>query len=124
MSSKRYLMTMAPVEAINGKMAQAKVKCQNRVGGNTSGVQYYYGFQKFTNVNRFALRNKSRDLKTDPYNSKEQAHQNKFKAAIKSAADTLADVDMRAAAEARWKKQTKYPTLRGYLIAEYFRTNP
>lgn len=124
MSSKRYLMTMAPVEAINGKMAQAKVKCQNNQGGNTAGVQYYYGYQKYTSVSRFALRNKSRDLKTDPYNAKEQAHQNKFKAAIKSAADTLADVDMRAAAQARFKKQTKYPTLRGFLVAEYMRTNP
>lgn len=117
-------MTMAPVEAINGKMAQAKVKCANREGGNTSGIQYYYGYEKFTSVSRFALRNKSRDLKTHPYNTKEQAHLNKFKAAIKAAADALADVDMRAAAEARWKKQTKYPTIRGMLVAEYMRTNP
>lgn len=123
MSSKRYLMTMAPVEAINGKMAQAKVKCKVQDKATSTGVQFYYGYEKFSNVSRFALRNKSRDLSKDPYSSKEQAHMNKFKSAIQSAIQTMQDVDLRAAAQARWKKQTKYKTLYGFLVADYIKNN-
>lgn len=123
MSSKRYLLTMAPVEAINGKMAQAKVKCKVQDNATSTGVQFYYGYEKFSNVSRFALRNKSRSLAAHPYSSKEQAHMNKFKSAIQSAKETLADVDLRSAAQQRFKKQTKYKTLYGFLVAEYIKNN-
>lgn len=116
-------MTMAPVEAINGKLAQAKVKCKVQEKATSTGVQFYYGFQKYSNVSRFALRNKSRSLAADPYSSKEQAHMNKFKSAIQSAQQTLADVDLRSAAQQRFKKQTKYKTLYGFLVAEYIKNN-
>ena len=114
---------MAPVEAINGKMAQAKVKCKVQDKATSTGVQFYYGFQKFSNISRFALRNKSRNLAAKPYSQKEQAHMNKFKSAIQSAHETLADVDMRGAAQQRFKKQTKYKTLLGFLVAEYLKNN-
>lgn len=123
MSSKRYLLTMAPVEAINGKMAQAKVKCKVQDNATSTGVQFYYGYEKFSNVSRFALRNKSRSLAAHPYSQKEQAHMNKFKSALQSAQETMQDVDMRAQAQARWKKQTKYKTLKGFLVAEYIKNN-
>lgn len=116
-------MTMAPVEAINGKMAQAKVKCKAQHDATSTGVQFYYGFQKFSNVSRFALRNKSRNLALKPYSQKEQARMNKFKAAINSAKETLSDVDLRSAAQQRFKKQTKYKTLNGFLVAEYLKNN-
>ncbi len=64
-----------------------------------------------------------RDVSKKPYSSKEQAHQNKFKAACQSASETLADVDMRAAAQARFKAQSKYKSLRGFLVAEYMKNN-
>ena len=64
-----------------------------------------------------------RDISKKPYSSKEKAHQNKFKEACKSASETLADVDMRAAAQARFKAQTKYKSLRGFLVAEYMKNN-
>lgn len=116
-------MTMAPVEAINGKMAQAKVKCKVQDSATSTGVQFYYGYAKFSNISRFALRNKSRNLALKPYSSKEKAHMTKFKAACQSASENLADVDMRAAAQARFKAQSKYKSLRGFLVAEYMKNN-
>lgn len=114
---------MAPVEAINGKMAQAKVKCKVQDNATSTGVQFYYGFSKYSNISRFALRNKSRNLALKPYSSKEKAQMNKFKSAIESAQETLADVDMRGAAQQRFKKQTKYKTLYGFLVAEWLKKN-
>jgi len=60
---------------------------------------------------------------SDP-SADELAQRAKFKAASDSAKATMADPDLRAAAELAFKAQNKKKTLRTYLIAKYFQENP
>lgn len=119
----RYLITMAPVEDIVGKLTQAKTKCSPQTGTSRNGNQYYYGQNRFGSKNNFAMRLKCRDLKTNPFKQNELALQSKFRTASESARETMADPDLRLAAEAKFKKQDKYKTLRTYLIANYIKNN-
>ena len=55
--------------------------------------------------------------RTKPYSATELARQEKFKTALTNANTALADSTQKAAYETAFKAQSKYKTLRGYVIA-------
>ena len=58
--------------------------------------------------------------RTKAFSEAELARQNKFKTAITNANTALADATQRAAYETAYKAQTKYKSLRGYVIAKEY----
>ena len=55
--------------------------------------------------------------RTKPYSATELARQQKFATALTNANTALADATQKAAYETAFKAQSKYKTLRGYVIA-------
>ena len=55
--------------------------------------------------------------RTKAYSAEELARQQKFATALTNASTALADVTQKAAYETAFKAQSKYKTLRGYVIA-------
>ena len=58
--------------------------------------------------------------RTKAYSEEELARQNKFKTALTNANTALADATQKAAYETAFKAQSKYKTLRGYVIAKEY----
>lgn len=58
--------------------------------------------------------------RTKDFSEAELARQNKFKTAITNANTAMADATQRAAYETAYKAQTKYKSLRGYVIAKEY----
>ena len=58
--------------------------------------------------------------RTKAYSAEELARQAKFKTALTNANTALADSTQKAAYEAEFKAQSKYKSLRGYVIAKEY----
>ena len=58
--------------------------------------------------------------RTKAYSEEELARQNKFKTALTNANTEMADATQKAAYETAFKAQSKYKTLRGYVIAQEY----
>ena len=58
--------------------------------------------------------------RTKAYSAEELARQAKFKSALTNANTALADATQKAAYETAFKAQTKYKSLRGYVIAKEY----
>ena len=58
--------------------------------------------------------------RTKPFSAAELARQVNFKTAVTQAGTILADAAQRATYETAFKAQTKYQTLRGYIIAQVY----
>ena len=58
--------------------------------------------------------------RTKPFSEAEVARQTKFKQAVTNANTALADSTQKAAYEAEYKAQSKYKSLRGYVIAQEY----
>ncbi len=59
-----------------------------------------------------------RDLSAKPYSSDELSRQNKFRSAVSAVKSLTAE--QKAAYAAEFQKQTKYATLRGYMMAQEY----
>ncbi len=59
--------------------------------------------------------------RTKPFSEAEKGRQTKFGTAVTNAQTALSDASQRAAYEQSFKKQKKYQTLRGYVIAEEYK---
>lgn len=118
--SRRYQITLAPVDALNGKLSQSTVVAKVLESSTQSGVKFYYGYQK-SGVSRFALRTKSRNLADKPYSALETQQKTFFTQAVAAVKTTLENPDTKAQAIARFKAKGiagGFKTLRGFLIAE------
>lgn len=111
MASNRLIMCMPPVEAMRGKFAQSK----DKVKKDNPGFQMFVGVQKsYSTINRFALRKKALP---DPTQS--QLDQiDKFKRTITAVAALTAEQIV--AYKNDFAKQTKYPTLRGFIFSKEY----
>ena len=58
--------------------------------------------------------------RTKAYSAEELARQTKFKTALTNASTALADATQRAEYETAYEAQTKYKSLRGYVIAKEY----
>ena len=58
--------------------------------------------------------------RTKPFSEAEVERQTKFKQAVSNANTALADATQKAAYEAEFKDQSKYTSLRGYVIAKEY----
>ena len=114
--SRRFFVTMVPIESINGKLAPQSQKM--KVGATEAENlrnRYFYGYGKLGTVNWMAVRSNSR--KTS-YNAQELALQQKFKT---TTANTNARLALANPADvSAFKAQTKYKTLRGYIFADEY----
>lgn len=58
--------------------------------------------------------------RTKPFSEAEVARQSKFKQAVSNANTAFADATQKAAYEAEYKAQSKYKSLRGFVIAKEY----
>lgn len=119
MPSKRYIIHIAPVAHMNGKLArQATVVHDNPVSDDSGGVSYYYGYQYAGRErSRYGLREKARNLSVNPYTAAETDNRVYFKTCINTVDNALQDPAKLAAATAAFKTQHRYVILRNYCIA-------
>ena len=117
MPANRYILTLAPVEHINGKIAPSVITCPYLPeGGKTDG--YMYGYRHIGGIrNYYGIRTKCRNLSTNPVTDDEQANRAVFTASIICVNTNLQDPHKRALCAADFDKQTYYTTLRGFAIA-------
>lgn len=124
MSSKRYMVTTQPVEHMNGKLSSASEIVHNEEDTNESSSNgFYYGYRKANNISRFAVREKARNLTTNPYTTAETATKNTFTTSVAAVATGMANADILALIKADFDKQTKYIYLRNFAIAKTIENN-
>lgn len=127
MPSRRYYITFAPVEHINGKMAPVRVRCRNvQTEEEAEQPGFYYGYQKRTkpNTSRYAVRTRGRVLSANPYTAKEEYNQFIF-------SDSIYEVNYYKQAEpeawermlAEFRTQKKYQYPWNFAIAETIKNN-
>lgn len=113
MGTKRMLVCMPPVEAVNGKIAGSDEK----VNKYNQGFKCFIGYQNsWSTVNRFMLRKKA--LPEPNQNQKEA--QEKFKQAFEAMQTIYKDPTKLADEKEKFLKQSKYKTLRGFIFAEEY----
>lgn len=118
MPSRRYIIHIAPVAHMNGKMTQAADIVHNQPDTDQSDTQYYYGYRVGDRqISRYALRVHARNLSNNPYTANETANKQYFKACIDAVDAALQNESKRALAFAAFRKQKKYVLLRNYCIA-------
>lgn len=124
MPSKRYVIYHAPVAHMNGKLTRDAVKVHNNPTGDTSPNSFYYGYRRQATPtrSRYGLRERARNLLTNPYTADELQGVQTFTASIASADIVLATPAKRAAAELAYKDDKHgYTTLRGFIIAQCYK---
>lgn len=120
MPSKRYFISIIPVQHINGKMSRVCDRVHDTTTPDIdSGVSFYYGYrrQSHPSVSRYGLREKGRNLLTHPYTSNESSNRSQF-------TNTLTAVNAHRLIVEDWnlmlqdyRQQHKYSTPNGYAVA-------
>lgn len=120
MPSKRYYIARLPFEHINGKLSPVRVKCpysDKEEDIYTDG--FYYGYRhKYETKSRFAVRTRCRNLNTNPITAAEQTNNALFAQSCAVVAAALRDSRKRQLCRADYSRQSNYPTLRGYAVAQ------
>lgn len=113
MGTKRMLVCMPPVEAVNGKIAASDEK----VNKYNQGFKCFIGYQNsWSTVNRFMLRKKPLG---DPTQAQKES-QDKFKQAFEAMRAIYSDPTKLAEEKQKFLNQTRYKTLRGFIFAEEY----
>lgn len=119
MPAKRYYITLAPIEHINGKLAPAALRCSNTDTPDAPANTYFYGYRRAASGDRslFGVRSNPRNLNTNPYTADETTNRNLFTASLAVVRSNLAMDERRALAQSDFDCQTQYTTLQGYCVA-------
>lgn len=120
MPSRRYYIAIAPISHINGKMAPNRVKCPNTDDPEHTHVSgFWYGYKRRSNpeVSRFGIRDKCRDLNTNPYTAAEDENRTLFRASLVAVYDHKAVQEDWALCMADFSRQDRYTTPIGYAVA-------
>lgn len=117
--SRRYVIHIAPVQHLNGKLAPSDVVCHNQPDTSTSPNCFYYGYRYGARpeISRYALREKARNLSDHPYTQREDDNKSTFTTCVETALTLLANTATRARIIAHFKRQRKYIRLYNYTIA-------
>lgn len=120
MPSRRYFITIAPVEHINGKMAPSYIKCPNTDDPEhitAKGFWYGYKRQSAPSVSRYAIRTLCRDLNTHPYTAAEDENRTLFTSSLHAVyTHKLIAADWGLMME-DFKRQDRYTTPIGFAVA-------
>ncbi len=118
MSSKRYIIHMAPIEHVNGKLARQAQRVKNADNSSPSADAFYYGYRvQGRSVSRFGLREIPRNLTTNPYTTSETDNKSKFASSVDSAKQVMSSDTLRANAWIEFCMQKKYIRLYNYIIS-------
>lgn len=121
MPSRRFFISIAPLQHINGKMAPAAVKCPNTDDPEHSEVRgFWYGYrrQAAPDVSRFAVRTQCRDLQTHPYTTAEDENRTLFTSSLFAVYDHKEIAGDWALMLGDFSRQSRYKTPIGYAVAE------
>lgn len=120
MPSKRYFISIIPVQHINGKMSRVCDRVHDTTTPDIdSGVSFYYGYRRKSNpaVSRYGLREKGRNLLAHPYSTDETMNRQLFQ-------DSLREISTHYSIPGDWslmlrdyQQQHQYATPRGYAVA-------
>lgn len=118
--SRRYFIPLAPIEHINGKVENTKVKCPNTYDPESvynSG--YFYGYRRKNNPNKscFAIRHNGRNLNSNPYTDSELVNRGIFTVTLNTVQEHLSIKGERLLCLNAFNQQRRYTTLRGFAIA-------
>lgn len=119
MSSRRYYITILPIEHINGKMSQAAYKVANvPAGGIADDNEYWYGY-RLHNIPRsyYGIRKKHRLLADNPYTTAEEENRTLFSLALQSVNTHRQIAGDWALCLEDFNGQRKYTTANGYAVA-------
>lgn len=120
MSSRRYYIAIAPVQHLNGKLAPCRVRCPNTLDPETEkGNAFFYGYKRRSNpeISRFGVRDKCRDLNTNPYTAAEDENRTLFRVSLADVYDHKAVQGDWALCMADFSRQDRYTTPIGYAVA-------
>ena len=110
---------MAPVEHMNGKLAPSSLVCHNQPDTSETENTFYYGYRyaKRTDISRFALRDKARNLSEHPYTPGEDASKAMFEQCVQTAIALLNIPSERAKIHTAFRHQKRYIRIYNYAIA-------
>lgn len=120
MSSRRYYISLLPVSHINGKLAPCRVKCPNTYdpeGEKPSGFMYGYKKKNAPEVSRYGIRDKCRDLNTNPYTAAEDENRTLFRLSLAAVYEHKKIAGDWALCIADFDKQERYKTPIGFAVA-------
>lgn len=120
MPARRYYIAIAPVEHINGKMAPVSYKCANSADPDSEPrVSFWYGYKHKAspNVSRYGIREKRRNLTTNPYTGEEDENRTLFRASLLAVYEHKTIAADWALMLADFRRQREYSTLIGYAVA-------
>ena len=119
MSSRRYYISLAPFDHINGKMAPQRVKCPNTEDPEHTTVSgFWYGYRRpGIDINRFAIRTQCRDLTTNPYTAAEDENRTLFTSSLFAVYDHKTVPGDWALMLKDFDRQTRYTTPIGFAVA-------
>lgn len=119
MPSRRYYISIAPVEHINGKMAPEYVKCPNTDDPEHVIVSgFWYGYRRPNiPVSRFAIRTRCRDLNTKPYTPAEDENRILFTSSLHAVHEHHSIAQDWQLMMRDFRRQTRYTTPIGFAVA-------
>lgn len=120
MPSRRYYISIAPVQHLNGKLAPVRVKCRNTEDPESEkprGFFYGYKHQAQPDVSRFGVRLACRDLNEHPYTTAEEENRTLFTASIAAVHEHQRIAADWALMLADFERQKGYTTPIGYAVA-------
>lgn len=86
MQVAKYQIPTYPIRGLNGKLAPARVKCEDTTDPNKENEGFAYGYMRGKSSKvYYAYRTKSRNLNVNPYTTDEIQNRNKFKISVNQA---------------------------------------
>jgi hypothetical protein len=121
--ARRYVLHLPPVQHMNGKLAPSSLVCHNQPDTSETENTFYYGYRYAakTDVSRYALRDKARNLSEHPYTPGEDAVKALFEQCVQTAIVLLNNPSERAKIHTAFRHQKRYIRLYNYTIAELVR---
>lgn len=118
MPSRRYITNIAPIEHINGRMAQVSNIVSNSPDGTDLYLDgYWYGFRRNGSLrNRFGIRHYRRNLVSNPYTAAEDENRTLFTISLNVVYANKAIPANWALCVAEWAEQREYSTQIGYAV--------
>lgn len=118
--ARRYVIHIAPVQHMNGKLAPSSLICHNQPDTSETENVFYYGYRYQTrpDVSRYALRDRARNLSEHPYTDGEEVVKALFTACVNQARQMLASSEWHARILRAFRRQSRYSRIWNYAVAE------
>ena len=117
--ARRYVIHIAPVRHLNGKLAPSDVVCHNQPDTDESDVSFYYGYRyaRRPETSRYAIRDKARNLSVHPYTQGEQDTKDMLTQCVATAQHLLSNPTIKARIRRDFNAQRRYIRVYNFTIA-------